>query len=158
MIDKDGNIKLADFGISKSLKNHELDLDGNLDISRTTTMIGTAQYMPPEVFNQSRGGYDQSFDIWSLGCVLYEMVVGEPPFGGQQEQMTSMQGILARNELRMKDYFSNEFKGLLYGILNKDPDRRMKIPEIQKHSFFKKIDWNAMEKKIGLKPPIKPKV
>lgn len=58
----------------------------------------------------------------------------------------------------MKDYFSNDFKHLLYGILTKDPDRRMDIAEIQKHKFFKSIDWNAMENKIGLKPTIKPKI
>jgi serine/threonine protein kinase len=76
--------------------------------------------MPPESFNPNRG-YDESFDIWSLGCVLYEMVVGEPPFECP-EQMMGMQAILARSEIRMRDYFSNDFKRLLYGLLNKDPE------------------------------------
>jgi serine/threonine protein kinase len=40
--------------------------------------------MPPESFNPNRG-YDESFDIWSFGCVMYEIVAGEPPFGGQNE-------------------------------------------------------------------------
>lgn len=58
----------------------------------------------------------------------------------------------------MRDFFSKDFTRLLYGMLNKDPDQRMCIHEIQKHPFFKKIEWENFENKIGLKPPIKPKV
>ena len=125
MIDGDGNVKLADFGISKSLRDPEQE-SGSQEFGKSFTVIGTAQYMPPESFNPNKG-YNESFDIWSLGCCLYEMVVGEPPFGGEQQQMSGMQAILAMNEIRMRDYFSNDFKRLLYGVLNKDPDQRMTI-------------------------------
>ena len=85
--------------------------------------------MPPESFNQNIG-YDESFDIWSLGCCLYEMVVGEPPFGGDQQQLSGMQAVLARSDIRMRDYFSNDFKRLLYGVLNKDQNQRLSIDEL----------------------------
>jgi len=49
-------------------------MDENLT---TDEMIGTAQYMAPEIFNKQ---YDKSVDIWSLGCCLFEMVSGYPPF------------------------------------------------------------------------------
>ena len=66
LIDSKGNIKLADFGICKVLD----------DCDRlTTTFVGTAEYMAPEVFNKNPA-YNESVDIWSLGCCMYEMVVG----------------------------------------------------------------------------------
>lgn len=71
LIDKDGYIKLADFGISK------LNQEENL----TYSILGTAEYIAPEIFNESKG-YSQEVDVWSLGCLLYELVVGTPPFQG----------------------------------------------------------------------------
>mmetsp|Transcript_27851 Transcript_27851/g.42132 ORF Transcript_27851/g.42132 Transcript_27851/m.42132 type:complete len:86 (+) Transcript_27851:521-778(+) len=65
----EGYIKLADFGISKKLQEEEL----------TKSLIGTAQYLAPEIFKKE-AGYDFSVDVWSLGCCLYEIVVGQPPF------------------------------------------------------------------------------
>jgi len=71
LLDESGHIKISDFGISTKLTEQE---------SKSTTIIGTAQYMAPEVFN-APDGYSFSYDLWSLGCFLYELVVGEPPFG-----------------------------------------------------------------------------
>lgn len=69
LIDKDGYIRLADFGISKVM----------CDKSMSHSIIGTAEYIAPEMFNEKRG-YRQEVDVWSLGCLLYELVVGSPPF------------------------------------------------------------------------------
>ena len=46
----------------------------------TQSMIGTAQYLAPEILKTNKTGYDFSVDVWSLGCCLYEIVVGNPPY------------------------------------------------------------------------------
>ena len=67
LIDSEGHIKLADFGISRVLEKDNYE--------KSFSLIGTAQYLAPEMLNQKKG-YDFSVDVWSLGCTLYEMVVG----------------------------------------------------------------------------------
>jgi len=73
MIDRDGNVRIMDFGIARSLKSK--------GITRTGTMIGTPEYMSPE---QVEGlETDQRSDLYSLGVILYEMVAGRIPFDGE---------------------------------------------------------------------------
>ncbi len=73
MIDREGNIRIMDFGIARSLKAK--------GITRTGTMIGTPEYMSPE---QVEGlETDQRSDLYSLGVILYEMVTGRIPFDGE---------------------------------------------------------------------------
>ena len=69
LIDSRGHIKLTDFGLSKILEDEE---------DKAFTLCGTPQYLAPEVL--LRQGYDKMVDWWSLGCVMYEMLVGRLPF------------------------------------------------------------------------------
>ena len=68
-IDSEGTIKLADFGISKMLEHTNL---------LASTVVGTPYYLSPEAC--SNKGYNYKSDIWSLGCVLYELCTLEHPF------------------------------------------------------------------------------
>ena len=78
-----GRVKIVDFGLAK--------LAGATRITRTGTVMGTAAYMSPE---QVRGeNLDHRADIWALGAVLYEMITGRPPFGGDTE-LTVMYSIM----------------------------------------------------------------
>ena len=77
LISRHGEIKLADFGIASSEK--ESDNDSNL--TQQGSALGTPAYMPPEQFSDSKT-VDQRADIYSLGIMLYEMVVGKKPFPG----------------------------------------------------------------------------
>lgn len=72
MIDKDGNVRIMDFGIARSLKSKSITGQG--------VMIGTPEYMSPEQVEGKE--IDQRSDIYSLGIILYEMVTGELPFSG----------------------------------------------------------------------------
>lgn len=68
LIDEEGNIVLADFGISKTLDHG----------SKTRSFVGTPEYVSPEVILEQ--GHDKSVDVWSFGILLYEMAIGLPPF------------------------------------------------------------------------------
>ena len=65
----DGHIKLSDFGLAKEGMNND---------HKTQTFVGSPAYLPPEIF--SSGGVSKEADIYQIGAVLYEMLVGLPPF------------------------------------------------------------------------------
>ena len=67
MIEKDGYIKLIDFGLAKFLRPH----------IKASTRVGTIMYMAPEIFRRE---HDKNVDWWSLGALMYEMVIGITPF------------------------------------------------------------------------------
>ena len=67
--DKDNNVKLGDFGLSRVMSCESVYAQTN---------VGTPYYMSPEQINEAK--YDEKTDIWSAGCVLYEMVALRPPF------------------------------------------------------------------------------
>ena len=99
LLDSDGHIRITDFGLSKQ----------NITArDKTFSFCGTPEYLAPEI-NAGFGGYDYRVDIWSLGCCLYEIVAGDPPFRGPQDAHTK--------DVVYKDYFSTPFKDLLEGLL-----------------------------------------
>ncbi|HEY3095665.1 MAG TPA: protein kinase [Acidimicrobiia bacterium] len=80
LVQSDGRVKVTDFGIAKAA--------GGDDLTRTGTVVGTARYLAPEQVNGSP--VDGRADVYALGLLLYEMLAGKPPFGGDNDMATAV--------------------------------------------------------------------
>ena len=77
LVETSGICKISDFGISKRTQDINM-----ADIH--TSMQGTVFWMAPEVINSKNGGYNSKIDIWSVGCVVFEMWTGQRPWSGRE--------------------------------------------------------------------------
>lgn len=115
-------VKMCDFGVSTQVE----------DGSGAKTAIGTFFYMPPEMIQQQI--YHFQADVWSLGCILYEVMTFNHPFG--LEQFTFFQNIMNREAPPITQNYSKELKALVQKMLTKDPKQRITIEEILQSSFL----------------------
>lgn len=152
MLNADGNLVLTDFGLSKVSSRDET----------RHSMIGTAQYMAPEVILGK--DYDFSVDWWSLGCVAFDMLTGSPPFTGHTNEKIMDKVVHSKKYLNFPFYLSVDAKDLLRKLLQPDPKKRLDVDtEFEKfkgHRFFRYLDWkeveNSAEQDIPILPPILP--
>ena len=190
LIDKDGHIKLSDFGLSKKLdllikdsknikNNKVLRNKNNLNDKHLSyaeqfnefknmknkkrrecaySTVGTPDYIAPEVFNQK--GYGQEVDWWSLGIIMFEMMIGYPPFYSETSTETCKKILDWKNNLEIKPEvnISKDAVDILKQLIN-DPEKRLGrngADEIKKHPFFKNINWQHI--KETLVPPFIPEL
>jgi beta-lactam-binding protein with PASTA domain/predicted Ser/Thr protein kinase len=118
MISKTGSVKVMDFGIARAIA------DGGNSVTATAAVIGTAQYLSPE---QARGEQvDARSDVYSLGCVLYEVLTGQPPFVGDSPVAVAYQHV--REDpvppSQKRPDISPELDAVVLKALAKNPDNR----------------------------------
>jgi Tol biopolymer transport system component len=130
IIRPDGFVKVLDFGLAKLLPAREhVEVQSTQTAFRTDagTVVGTIAYMSPE---QARGeAVDARTDIWSLGCVLYEMVAGRPPFAARSSSDT-LAAILEHDPdllARFDPDVPSELQRIVGKALRKDPDERYQV-------------------------------
>uniref|UniRef100_A0A3B3WTK8 non-specific serine/threonine protein kinase n=1 Tax=Poecilia mexicana TaxID=48701 RepID=A0A3B3WTK8_9TELE len=149
MLDKDGHIKITDFGLCK---------EGITDAATMKTFCGTPEYLAPEVLEDN--DYGRAVDWWGLGVVTYEMMCGRLPFYNQDHE--KLFELILMEDIKFPRTLSADAKSLLSGLLIKDPNKRLgggpeDAKEIMRHSFFSGIDWQDVYDK-KLVPPFKPQV
>uniref|UniRef100_A0A8D3CQ68 G protein-coupled receptor kinase n=1 Tax=Scophthalmus maximus TaxID=52904 RepID=A0A8D3CQ68_SCOMX len=150
LLDDNGHIRISDLGLAVRLS------EGSLVRGR----VGTLGYMAPEVIGHEH--YGMSADWWGLGCLIYEMTAGQPPFRarGDHPSASEMERKIQTQREEYSDKFSKEAKDLCTSLLTKDPKQRLgcrgsQWGEVQSHPFFQKINFRMLEAGL-VNPPFKP--
>ncbi|NXG58504.1 PKN2 kinase, partial [Hemiprocne comata] len=149
LLDAEGFVKIADFGLCK---------EGIGFGDRTNTFCGTPEFLAPEVLTDI--SYTRAVDWWGLGVLIYEMLVGESPFPGDDEE--EVFDSIVNDEVRYPRFLSAEALSIIRKLLRKCPERRLgagekDAEEIKIQPFFKEIDWHALFART-LKPPFVPTI
>ncbi|XP_004542706.2 serine/threonine-protein kinase PLK3 [Maylandia zebra] len=123
-INENMELRLGDFGLAAKLETVE---------QRKKTICGTPNYLAPEVLN--RQGHGTESDVWSLGCVMYTLMCGNPPF----ETLDLKETYKCIKEVRynLPSTLSPAAQKLISGILQKNPSDRLTLDQILNHEFFK---------------------
>jgi serine/threonine protein kinase len=131
MIDKEGNARIMDFGIARSLEAK--------GITGAGVMIGTPEFMSPEQVEGKE--VDQRSDIYSLGVILYEMVTGSVPFKGDTPFVIGMKykGEMPQDPKELNTQISDDLNRVILRCLEKDKDKRYQSAE-ELSSELKKIE------------------
>jgi len=122
IIDKDGHIRLVDFGFSKILKDGET----------TYTSCGTPTYMAPEIIN--KWGHNMKSDIWALGVLLWDMIGRFTPFYDQNP--SKMYNNIIQCRMKWPKNMDKIARDLTSKMLVTDPNMRISLDEIKNHMFF----------------------
>uniref|UniRef100_A0A8V5H066 Protein kinase C n=1 Tax=Melopsittacus undulatus TaxID=13146 RepID=A0A8V5H066_MELUD len=145
LLDNEGHIKIADFGMCKE------NMFGD---AKTSTFCGTPDYIAPEILLGQK--YNTSVDWWSFGVLLYEMLIGQSPFHGQDEEEL-FQSIRMDNPFYPR-WLDKDAKDILLKLFVREPERRLGARgNIRQHAFFREINWEALEER-RMEPPFKPRV
>uniref|UniRef100_A0A8C2PZ99 Protein kinase C n=1 Tax=Cyprinus carpio TaxID=7962 RepID=A0A8C2PZ99_CYPCA len=145
LLDIDGHIKIADFGMCKE------NIFGE---ARTCTFCGTPDYIAPEILLGQK--YGISVDWWSFGVLLYEMLIGQSPFHGHDEEEL-FQSIRTDDPCYPR-WLTRDAQDILVKLFVREPERRLGVKgNIRHHAFFRETDWIALEKR-QVEPPFRPTV
>jgi len=136
LFDKQGYIKIIDFGYSKQTKEI------------TWTLCGTPEYLAPEIIKSI--GHGLSVDWWALGIMIYEMLVGYPPFV-DENPFCIYQQVLS-HKISIPEHMHEDASDIIMKFLIRDRNKRLGsvqngVPNIKKHKWFRGIDFTALYNK-----------
>jgi serine/threonine kinase 38 len=163
LLDQRGHLKLSDFGLCKHsdqtmsppdpIRTFNPDLRNFLSPRSDSTRrqlaystVGTPDYIAPEVFG--KGGYTETVDWWSVGVIMFEMLVGYPPFFSDDPSQTCQKILHWRKtfSLPREPRLSPSASDLIRRLVTDPLDRlgRNGVAEIQSHAFFKGVEWGRI--------------
>ncbi|KAL4773590.1 kinase-like domain-containing protein [Aspergillus nidulans var. acristatus] len=147
LLDADGHIKLVDFGFAKQIGDRE-----------TYTLCGTPEYLAPEVIHNS--GHGLAVDWWALGILIYEFLVGQPPFWDQNPMRIYEQ--IVEGHIRYPSNMSPAAQNIISLLCKTNPAERLGhisggSARVRTHPFFADINWDDLFYR-RIKGPIIPRV
>jgi len=146
LLDENGHARLADFGLSRRVGR----------LGRSASFVGTALYIAPEIIKGI--DYGTSVDWWSYGVLLFNLLTGELPFYGRENDQIFDAVLLRKPVVRPRYGVSSKAKDLVGKLLEKDEKKRIDGKGIRKHGWFRDIDWQAVEECEGTAPDWTPPV
>ncbi|KAL3070102.1 hypothetical protein niasHS_015529 [Heterodera schachtii] len=149
ILDREGYVKLADFGLCK---------EGMGPFDKTSTFCGTPEFLAPEVLTEN--SYTRAIDWWGLGVLIFEMLVGEPPFSGSDEE--EIFDSIVSDEVNYPQYLSIESIAIMRRLMRKNAEKRIgsgeeDAREIKKQRFFMHIHWDSLLSK-QIRPKFVPQI
>jgi len=178
LIDREGHLKLSDFGLSKKVKR---DMYSNFAKSLSTesvttpggtrseprlkiharrrrnlmnSLVGTPDYVAIEILKNS--GYDKTVDWWSVGVIFYECLMGYPPFYAEDVNTVCQKIVNYAKELEIPKNVtvSDNARNLIFSLITV-PEHRLSFAEIKNHKFFESVPWGQLR---SMKPPFVPQI
>ncbi|XP_014345547.2 cGMP-dependent protein kinase 2-like [Latimeria chalumnae] len=135
MLDRHGYIKLVDFGFAKQLVKGE----------KTYSFCGTPEYLAPELLRNE--GHDCAADYWSLGILVYELLVGSPPFSSSDPQR--LYSRILDGVIKYPAHMSDAARSIVNKLCRQRPGQRLGntkngIKDIRNHRWFSEINWRKL--------------
>ncbi|XP_017088363.2 serine/threonine-protein kinase fused [Drosophila bipectinata] len=122
LLDKNMHAKLCDFGLARNM---------TMGTHVLTSIKGTPLYMAPELLAEQP--YDHQADLWSLGCIAYESLAGQPPFSASS--IVTLITVIKHEDVKWPSTLSSECRSFLQGLLEKDPVQRTSWTQLLCHPF-----------------------
>ncbi|KAI6215513.1 hypothetical protein M3Y94_00393400 [Aphelenchoides besseyi] len=116
-------LKIGDFGLATNVENKG---------DKKHLLCGTPNYIPPEMLLKI--GYTYSADVWAIGCILYTLLVGKPPF--ETESLKQTYAKIRRNEYTIPTRISQHAHEMIAALLTHQPENRPSVFEVSKYKFF----------------------
>uniref|UniRef100_A0A4W3HHJ6 cGMP-dependent protein kinase n=1 Tax=Callorhinchus milii TaxID=7868 RepID=A0A4W3HHJ6_CALMI len=145
LLDAEGYIKLVDFGFAKKIgRGH-----------KTWTFCGTPEYVAPEIILNN--GHDFSVDFWSLGILVFELLIGSPPFSGYDQMMTYNMILKGIEKVDFTKKIPKRPEDLIRKLCKQNPNERLGnlkngITDIKKHRWFNGFNWEGLKARTLLSP------
>uniref|UniRef100_A0A8C7HBA6 3-phosphoinositide-dependent protein kinase 1 n=1 Tax=Oncorhynchus kisutch TaxID=8019 RepID=A0A8C7HBA6_ONCKI len=139
LLNEDMHIQITDFGTAKQLSSDSTQ-------NRANSFVGTAEYVSPELLTQKSAC--KSSDLWGLGCIIYQLVAGLPPFRAGNDYLKFQK--IIKLEYEFPDKFFPNAKDLVEQLLCLDPSNRLGCEEmggynpLRDHFFFEAITWENL--------------
>ncbi|XP_022808146.1 beta-adrenergic receptor kinase 2-like [Stylophora pistillata] len=149
LLDEHGHVRISDLGLACDFSK-----------KKPHASVGTHGYMAPEVLKKGEA-YDSCADWFSLGCMLFKLLVGHSPFRQHKtKDKHEIDRLTLTYDVEYPESFSEEMKSLLAGLLNRDVPSRLGCRgsgaiEVRQHEFFKSNDWKLVEL-LKYPPPLVP--
>ncbi|MEE6506387.1 hypothetical protein FKM82_007648 [Ascaphus truei] len=134
LLGSNGQLQIADFGWSVHAPS-----------SRRTTLCGTLDYLPPEMIEGRM--HDEKVDLWSLGVLCYEFLVGKPPFETDTHQETYRR--ISKVEFQFPPYVSEGARDLISKLLKHNPNHRLPLKDVFEHPWIVESSTKHPRKKEG---------